>query len=46
MDLASISATQKNTGLCVGGWYQYHDPKRDKTPYAYALKLMTTKPSV
>ena len=46
MDLASISATKKNTGLCIGGWHQYHDPKRDTIPYAYALKIITTNPSV
>ena len=44
--LAEISATKKDTGLCVAGWHQYHDPKRDKNPYAYALKIMTTNPSV
>ena len=46
MDLATISATKKDTGLCVGGWHKYHDPKKDTVPYAYALKIMTTKPTV
>lgn len=46
MELAKISATQKNTGLCVGGWHQYYNPKKDTIPYAYALKIMTTNPQV
>ena len=46
MDLADISATRKETGLCVGGWHLYHNPYKDSIPYAYALKIMTTNPQV
>lgn len=46
MELSQISATKKNTGLCVGGWHQYHNPHKDTVPYAYALKIMTINPQV
>lgn len=46
MELSQISATKKETGLCVGGWHQYHNPYKDTVPYAYALKIMTTNPQV
>lgn len=46
MELAKISATKKNTGLCVGGWHHYLNPYKDKNPYAYALKILTSNSSV
>lgn len=46
MELSKISATKQNTGLCIGGWYWYHNPKKDTVPYAYALKIMTVNPQV
>ena len=46
MDLADISVTKKETGLCVGGWHLYRNPYKDTIPYAYALKIMTTNPQV
>lgn len=45
MELAKISATRKNTGLCVGGWHRYLD-KKQTIPKSYALKVLTPNPTV
>lgn len=46
MELSEISVTQKDTGLCVGGWTKYRNPKEGTEPFGYALKLMTNNPGV
>ena len=46
MELSQISATKKNTGLCVGGWHKYNNPHKDTIPISYSLKILTPNPQV
>ena len=46
MNLASISPTEKNTGICESGWHLYRNPYKDTIPISYALRIMTKKPRV